>query len=110
MSDLRDPEIFRAVLDSLQTGVLVAGRNGKILFWNQGADRMTGFMRHQALGHAPKTTFRCTAISRVVRIVAPLVRLRPRYVTANPAKGGCAYAIAMDSPQCCIPTLCSRAT
>jgi diguanylate cyclase (GGDEF)-like protein/PAS domain S-box-containing protein len=51
MAELQDPEVFRAVLDSLQTGVLVADRNGKILFWNQGAERITGFIRHQVLGH-----------------------------------------------------------
>jgi two-component system, cell cycle response regulator len=50
MPDLQDPELFRTVLDSLQTGVFVADRNGKILFWNQGAERLTGHKRHEVVG------------------------------------------------------------
>jgi len=52
MSELRDPEIFRTVLDTLQTGVSVADRNGKILFWNQGAERLTGHLRHEVVGRS----------------------------------------------------------
>jgi two-component system cell cycle response regulator len=52
MSELQDPEIFRIVLDSLQTGVSVADRNGKILFWNQGAERLTGHKRHEVMGRS----------------------------------------------------------
>jgi diguanylate cyclase (GGDEF)-like protein/PAS domain S-box-containing protein len=52
MSELQDPEIFRTVLDSLQTGVSVADRNGKILFWNQGAERLVGHKRHEVVGHS----------------------------------------------------------
>jgi|SRR5580692_2188211 diguanylate cyclase (GGDEF)-like protein/PAS domain S-box-containing protein len=51
MADLQDPEILRAVLDSLQTGVAMADRNGKLLFWNQGAERLTGHKRHEVVGH-----------------------------------------------------------
>ena len=52
MSELLDPEIFRTVLDALQTGVSVADRNGKILFWNQGAERLTGHKRHEVVGRS----------------------------------------------------------
>jgi diguanylate cyclase (GGDEF)-like protein/PAS domain S-box-containing protein len=52
MSELQDPEIFRTVLDSLQTGVSVVDRNGKILFWNQGAERVTGHKRHEVVGRS----------------------------------------------------------
>lgn len=52
MPDLQDPELFRTVLDSLQTGVSVADRNGKILFWNQGAERLTGHKRHEVVGRS----------------------------------------------------------
>jgi diguanylate cyclase (GGDEF)-like protein/PAS domain S-box-containing protein len=52
MSELQDPEIFRNVLDSLQTGVSMADRNGKILFWNQGAERITGHKRHEVVGRS----------------------------------------------------------
>jgi diguanylate cyclase (GGDEF)-like protein/PAS domain S-box-containing protein len=40
------------VLDSLQTGVSVVDRNGKILFWNQGAERLTGHKRHEVVGRS----------------------------------------------------------
>jgi PAS domain S-box-containing protein len=46
MPDFHDPEILRAVLDSSQNDVSAADRNGKILFWNQGAERLTGHKRH----------------------------------------------------------------
>jgi hypothetical protein len=41
MTELQDPTIFRTVLDSLQTGVYLIGRDRKILFWNDGAERIT---------------------------------------------------------------------
>jgi diguanylate cyclase (GGDEF)-like protein/PAS domain S-box-containing protein len=52
MPDLQDPELYRTVLDSLQTGVSVADRKGKILFWNQGAERLTGHKRHEVVGRS----------------------------------------------------------
>ena len=50
MPELQDPDIFRTILESLQTGVYVVGRDGRILFWNQGAEKITGYLRHEALG------------------------------------------------------------
>jgi diguanylate cyclase (GGDEF)-like protein/PAS domain S-box-containing protein len=52
MSELQDPEIFRRVLDSLQTGVCIVARNGKILFWNQGAERVAGHKQHEVVGRS----------------------------------------------------------
>jgi diguanylate cyclase (GGDEF)-like protein/PAS domain S-box-containing protein len=52
MSELQDPEIFRRVLDSLQTGVCMVDRNGKILFWNQGAERVAGHKQHEMVGRS----------------------------------------------------------
>ena len=52
MSELQDPEIFRTVLDTLQTGVSVTDRNEKILFWNQGAERLTRHKRHEVVGRS----------------------------------------------------------
>jgi len=51
MLGLHDPQIFRIVLDGLQTGVYLVGRDGRILFWNDGAERITGYHRHEVLGH-----------------------------------------------------------
>lgn len=50
MPVLQDPEIFRTVLDSLQTGVYLLDRERRILFWNDGAERITGYLRHDVVG------------------------------------------------------------
>jgi len=52
MSDLKDPEIYRMALDSLQTGVCLLDRDRKVFFWNEGAERITGYHRHDVVGHA----------------------------------------------------------
>jgi diguanylate cyclase (GGDEF)-like protein/PAS domain S-box-containing protein len=52
MSEVRDPEVFRAVLDSLPVGVYIEDRNGTILFWNQSAERITGHKRYEVIGHS----------------------------------------------------------
>lgn len=57
MSTFDDPEILRAVLEGLPTGVYVVGRNGKILFWNCGAERITGHLRQDVVGHACREDF-----------------------------------------------------
>jgi diguanylate cyclase (GGDEF)-like protein/PAS domain S-box-containing protein len=50
MTELQDPHIFRTVLESLHTGVCLVGRDGKVLFWNEGAERITGYRRHDVIG------------------------------------------------------------
>jgi PAS domain S-box-containing protein/diguanylate cyclase (GGDEF)-like protein len=52
MMDLQDPNLLRSILDSLLTGVYLVGREGKILFWNDGAERITGFRRHEVIGRS----------------------------------------------------------
>jgi diguanylate cyclase (GGDEF)-like protein/PAS domain S-box-containing protein len=52
-----DPEILRSVLESLPTGVYLVGRDGKILFWNYGAERITGHLRQDVVGHACREDF-----------------------------------------------------
>jgi len=54
MSEVRDPEVFRAVLDSLPVGVYIEDRNGTILFWNQSAERITGHRRYEVIGHSQR--------------------------------------------------------
>jgi diguanylate cyclase (GGDEF)-like protein/PAS domain S-box-containing protein len=48
--EFSNPEVFRAVLESLQTGVYFVDREQRILFWNEGAERITGYMRHEVVG------------------------------------------------------------
>lgn len=51
------PEIYRSVLEELPTGVSLVGRDGKILFWNYGAERITGHLRQDVVGHACREDF-----------------------------------------------------
>ena len=50
MLDLQNAEIFRAALESLQTGVCLVDRDRRISFWNEGAERITGYLRQDVLG------------------------------------------------------------
>lgn len=50
MLDLQNAETFRAALESLQTGVCIVDRERKISFWNDGAERITGFLRQEVMG------------------------------------------------------------
>jgi diguanylate cyclase (GGDEF)-like protein/PAS domain S-box-containing protein len=50
MAGLQDPEIYQYVLNSLHVGVYIVDRDRKIIFWNQGAEHITGFMRHEVVG------------------------------------------------------------
>ncbi|MGH9500028.1 MAG: diguanylate cyclase domain-containing protein [Terriglobales bacterium] len=51
MPALLNSEIFQTVLETLQTGVYLVDTNRRIVFWNDGAERITGYLRHQVLGH-----------------------------------------------------------
>ncbi len=50
MQDLQDPAIFRHVLETLPVGVHLVDRESRILFWNDGAERITGYLRHDVIG------------------------------------------------------------
>ncbi len=50
MSALDNPEIYQTVLSGLQTGVCLVDRDRKIVFWNDGAERITGYLRHEVVG------------------------------------------------------------
>ena len=51
MSVFDDPEIFRAVMESLPVGIYLVDREQKIQFWNAGAERITGYLRQDVVGH-----------------------------------------------------------
>jgi diguanylate cyclase (GGDEF)-like protein/PAS domain S-box-containing protein len=51
MPGFNDPEIYRTILESLKTGLCVADRQRKIVFWNSGAESITGYLRHEVVGH-----------------------------------------------------------
>jgi diguanylate cyclase (GGDEF)-like protein/PAS domain S-box-containing protein len=51
MSGFQDPEIYRTILESLKTGLCVVDRQHRIVFWNEGAEAATGYLRHEVMGH-----------------------------------------------------------
>jgi diguanylate cyclase (GGDEF)-like protein/PAS domain S-box-containing protein len=50
MPDFSNPEIYRTILESLHTGVYLVDRERRIMFWNDGAEKITGHLRHDVLG------------------------------------------------------------
>jgi diguanylate cyclase (GGDEF)-like protein/PAS domain S-box-containing protein len=46
-----NPDIFRAVLESLPVGVCVTDCTQRIVFWNASAESITGFLGQEAIGH-----------------------------------------------------------
>ena len=51
MSLFEDPEIYRGVLESMRNGIYLVDCSEKIQFWNEGAERITGYLRQDVLGH-----------------------------------------------------------
>ena len=51
MRTLDDPDILRSILESIHTGVYFVGRDERIQFWNGGAERITGYLRQDVIGH-----------------------------------------------------------
>ena len=52
MPAFQDPEIYRDILDCLQIGVSVLDLQQKIVFWSDGAEKITGYARIDVLGHS----------------------------------------------------------
>jgi PAS domain S-box-containing protein len=50
MSEATDQNLHRLVLESLPIGVYVVNREGKIILWSAGAERITGHLRQDVLG------------------------------------------------------------
>jgi diguanylate cyclase (GGDEF)-like protein/PAS domain S-box-containing protein len=51
MSVFADPEIYRIVLESMQTGLYMVDCEQRIRFWNEGAEKITGYLRQDVVGH-----------------------------------------------------------
>jgi diguanylate cyclase (GGDEF)-like protein/PAS domain S-box-containing protein len=52
MSGFEDPQIYRTILETLKSGLYVVDRERRIVFWNDGAERITGYLRHEVVGHS----------------------------------------------------------
>ncbi len=57
MSELDEPEIFQSVLEALQTGIFLVDRSRRIRFWNDGAERITGYIRQDVVGRLLRDHF-----------------------------------------------------
>jgi diguanylate cyclase (GGDEF)-like protein/PAS domain S-box-containing protein len=57
MSEFESPEIFRAALEALETGVYMVDRELRILFWNDGAEKITGYLRQEVVGAFCRSQF-----------------------------------------------------
>ena len=47
-----NPDFYRSVLEGLPVGVYIVDRNGRVRFWNRGAEQLTGHLAHEALGQS----------------------------------------------------------
>jgi diguanylate cyclase (GGDEF)-like protein/PAS domain S-box-containing protein len=52
MPEFHESEICRGILDSLPTGLCIVDMQKKIVFWSDGAERITGRQRHEVVGHS----------------------------------------------------------
>jgi diguanylate cyclase (GGDEF)-like protein/PAS domain S-box-containing protein len=52
MCVIDDFEICRSILESLPTGLCVLDLQKRIVLWSDGAERITGHLRHEVIGHS----------------------------------------------------------
>jgi PAS domain S-box-containing protein len=52
MNAFKDHEIYRRMLEDLPAGLCVVDVQKKIVLWSSGAERMTGHLRHEIIGHS----------------------------------------------------------
>jgi len=45
-----NPEVYRAILESLPNGIYVVDRDRRILLWSSSAERITGYLRQEVIG------------------------------------------------------------
>jgi PAS domain S-box-containing protein/diguanylate cyclase (GGDEF)-like protein len=50
MQEFQDWEICRSILESLPSGVCVVDLQKRVVFWSDGAERITGYRRHEVVG------------------------------------------------------------
>ena len=52
MTAFNDPDLCRTILESLPSGLCVLDIEKKVVFWSNGAERITGYLRHEVIGHS----------------------------------------------------------
>lgn len=48
---LDNPKLFRHLVESLPAGIYIVDQERRIRFWNHGAERLTGHLSHEVVGH-----------------------------------------------------------
>ncbi len=61
MSSMNDPEVLRSILECLSIGLCVLDSEKKIVLWSNGAERITGHLRHEVIGRScvPEPILHC---------------------------------------------------
>ena len=52
MTAFHDPDLCRSILEILPCGLCVVDMEKKIVYWSEGAERMTGYLRHEVVGRS----------------------------------------------------------
>ena len=52
MSSFHDSDVCRSILENLPAGLCVVDTQKKIVFWSDGAERISGHLRHEVIGHS----------------------------------------------------------
>ena len=50
MQEFQDWEVCRSILESLPAGLCVVDLQKRVVFWSNGAERITGYLRHEVVG------------------------------------------------------------
>ncbi len=45
-----DPEVYKTLLESMPNGVYLVDRDRRILLWNEGAEKISGYLRQEVVG------------------------------------------------------------
>ena len=57
---LRDADLYRALLDHLDEGLYMVDLDRRILYWNRGAERISGYLAHEVAGISAMAISCCT--------------------------------------------------
>lgn len=52
LTDTSDQLLHRLILEALPFGIYVVNRDGKILLWSEGAEKLTGYLRQDVVGRS----------------------------------------------------------
>lgn len=47
---LRDGDLYKLLLDQMEEGIYIVDCDRRILYWNGGAERITGYYAHDIVG------------------------------------------------------------